>query len=329
MTATFGFQGAHAEIADEIDALLDDVHSAGLNGVDRVNGASLTVEVVKTRGCRLRHMLAAVAGSGRTSLRRCRKSDGTDEFCGGSQRHWKGRRSREAWPSIESGGVKENDGGGWQLFFRILETLGERKYLLRRAMRAARAAFHSHTRSQHAMWSSPCSRARFNRACVRRALASLSTTVVLFLQHGGVNPAGRPLSLMAWSRALRAADSASRISPLSFDGDKRGRMRQFYEAVAFDQKFLWSDASLRLLAHPRAAPYMGPNLPLGAKTSSACPVDADRTSMPRKVAVVLFEECLPPGLVGAWNHPECEAPGIPVAPRYFYVNMAEWRALFG
>ena len=38
---------------------------------------------------------------------------------------------------------------------------------------------------------------------------------------------------MAWSRALRAADSASRISPLSFEGDKRGRMRQFYEAVAF------------------------------------------------------------------------------------------------
>ena len=60
-----------------------------------------------------------------------------------------------------------------------------------------------------------------------------------------MNPAGRPLSSMAWSRALRAADSASRISPLSFDGDKRGRMRQFYEAVAFAQKFLWSDVSLR------------------------------------------------------------------------------------
>ena len=29
-----------------------------------------------------------------------------------------------------------------------------------------------------------------------------------------------------------------RISPLSFDGDKRGRMRQFCEAVAFGQKFL-------------------------------------------------------------------------------------------
>ena len=55
-------------------------------------------------------------------------------------------------------------------------------------------------RSHHAMWSSP----RFNRGCVRRALASFSTTVVLFLQRVGVNLAGRPLPSMAWSRALRA-----------------------------------------------------------------------------------------------------------------------------
>ena len=62
MTATFGLQGAHAESADEFGVLLDDVQSAGLNGVDRVIGASLIVDVVKTRGCRLRHMLASVAG---------------------------------------------------------------------------------------------------------------------------------------------------------------------------------------------------------------------------------------------------------------------------
>ena len=76
---------------------------------------------------------------------------------------------------------------------------------------------------------------------------------------------------MAWSRALRAADSASRISPFSFDGDKRGRMRQFHEAVAFDQKFLWSDASLRMMADPRATPYLGPNLPLGANDAVSVP----------------------------------------------------------
>ena len=30
-------------------------------------------------------------------------------------------------------------------------------------------------------------------------------------------------------------------------------------------------------------------------------------------------------LFSAWNHPECEASSVPVAPRYFDVNMAEWR----
>ena len=76
---------------------------------------------------------------------------------------------------------------------------------------------------------------RFNGACACRTLASLSTTAMISLQHGGVNPAGRRASSMAWSRALRAAVFASRISPLSFDGDKRCRIRQFYEAVASDR----------------------------------------------------------------------------------------------
>ena len=83
----------------------------------------------------------------------------------------------------------------------------KRSSLARRAVRAARAAFHFHSRSQHAMWSSPRSRAS------RRALPSLSTTAMMFLRRGSANPAGRRLSSMAWSRALRAADSASRISP--------------------------------------------------------------------------------------------------------------------
>ena len=37
MTATFGLKGAHAESADEFDVLLDDVESAGLNGVNRLS----------------------------------------------------------------------------------------------------------------------------------------------------------------------------------------------------------------------------------------------------------------------------------------------------
>ena len=76
-----------------------------------------------------------------------------------------------------------------------------------------------------------------------------------------------PLSVELWRRfqrrrcfppAWRCESRAPRISPFSFDGDKRGRVRQFHEAVAIDQKFFWSDVSLRLLADPRAIPYLGP-----------------------------------------------------------------------
>ena len=49
---SFGLQGAHAESADEFDALLDDAQNAGFSGVDRLNGASLIAKVIKTRECR-------------------------------------------------------------------------------------------------------------------------------------------------------------------------------------------------------------------------------------------------------------------------------------
>ena len=62
MTAIFGLQGAHEKGADEFDALLEDVHDAGLSGVVGVIGASLIVKIVKTGRCRLRHILEAVAG---------------------------------------------------------------------------------------------------------------------------------------------------------------------------------------------------------------------------------------------------------------------------
>ena len=87
--------------------------------------------------------------------------------------------------------------------------------------------------------------------------------------------------------------------------DKRGRMRQFYGAMAFHQKFLWSEVSLRLLADPRAVPYLGPSTSVGATATLASPLVADRINMPR----------------------ESTASCAPVASRYFDVNMAEWRAL--
>ena len=164
----------------------------------------------------------------------------------------------------------------------------------------------------------------FHRACVRRALASLSTMAMMFLQREGANPAGRPLSSMAWSRALCAADSWSRISPLSFDGDKRGRMRQFYEAVVFDRKFF-----LVRCIPPCAGRSSCDSVSWSRNTtSSACPLVADPASMPRKAAVVPLDDWLPSNVwsvLGAIQ--SCEVSGSPVAPRSFDVNMGEWRAL--
>ena len=127
MTATFGLQGRPCRKRRRIRCSLrrrakrrsqrgGQSHRGVSHGGGRHDqGVSVTT-----------HAGSSCLDPGRTSLRRCRKINGTDEFWGGSQRQWKGRWSRDAWPSIESGGVKENDGGGLQPFFRILEKLGEK-----------------------------------------------------------------------------------------------------------------------------------------------------------------------------------------------------------
>ena len=214
MTVTFDLQSAHADGADEIDALLDDVLGVGFNGVNRVIGASLIVKVVKTRGCRPRHMLVTVAGmleGHRTGS--AERAMALTNCWGRSRRQWKGRRSREAWPSIESGSAKEDDGGGWQVFFRILEKLGERNYLARRTMRAARAAFLFSFKEPACHVELSAFQSNFQPSLCP------SSSGVVTNDGDVVPPAWRCescISSMAWSRALRAADSASRISPLSF-----------------------------------------------------------------------------------------------------------------
>ena len=158
------------------------------------------------------------------------------------------------------------------------------------------------------MWSSPRSRARFNRACVRRALPSLSTTAMMFLKRGGANLAGRPLLSMAWSCALHCGFGEPHFSVKPSTATSVGACGSSANPWPFDQKFLWSDVSLRLLADPRAIPYLGPNIPLGA-TTSACPLVADRVSMHRKVAVVLLMTASLLVRVSAWNNPDCEVSG--------------------
>ena len=109
ISAAFSLQGAHAESADEFEAFLDDVQSAGLSGVDTLNGPSLIHQNQgMSAGCGVVKSLSSCdataegtawgkpgffqkfqdvathAGSsgwdsGRASGWECRKSDGDDE----------------------------------------------------------------------------------------------------------------------------------------------------------------------------------------------------------------------------------------------------------
>ena len=123
--------------------------------------------------------------------------------------------------------------------------------------------------------SMPCGALRVPGQGSSRMCPSTSGVVINngddILQHGCANPAGRPPSSMAWSRALRATDLASRISPLSFDGDKRGRMRQFYDAVVLNQRVFFGQwypsksmsAGMIFQSEQREASFL---LSIGAKT---------------------------------------------------------------
>ena len=78
----------------------------GLQGWSKLGGQSHR-GVSHREDCQNRtaHAGSSRWDSGRTSHRKCRKSDGTDKCWGRSRRHWKGQRPRDAWPSIEPGGV--------------------------------------------------------------------------------------------------------------------------------------------------------------------------------------------------------------------------------
>ena len=200
MTATFGLQSAHADGADEIDALLDDVPSAGLNGVDRVIGA----KVVKTRRCRLRHMLATVAGileehrtgGAETAMALTNFGEEADDIeraavAGSVAKHRIRERERERWRRLAA-------------FLQDSRTIGRRGIILPVVPCAQRAQPSALTLGA----SMPCGAPHVPEqgsveACVRRALASLSATAMLVLQHGGVNPPGRPLSSMVVPRSAR------------------------------------------------------------------------------------------------------------------------------
>ena len=76
MTATFGIQGAHADGADEFEAPLADVPSAGLNGVDRVVGGVSHRESRRNQEISFStHAGSSWEDPGRLSHQRSKKSD--------------------------------------------------------------------------------------------------------------------------------------------------------------------------------------------------------------------------------------------------------------
>ena len=70
----------------------------------------------------------------------------------------------------------------------------------------------------------PRPRARRNRALVETVVGSLECIALNYLQRGGLLAGSRALGPTAHSTASRYAAPASRISPLTFSGDKRGQM---------------------------------------------------------------------------------------------------------
>ena len=106
-TATFSVQAAHADGAGELEALLADEPNAALNGVDRVVAASLVVATVA--GILEEHR----TGGAEIAMALTNFGEEAGDRKGGGR----GKRGQASNPTS----VKENDGGVWQLFFRILE----------------------------------------------------------------------------------------------------------------------------------------------------------------------------------------------------------------
>ena len=138
------------------------------------------------------------------------------------------------------------------------------------------------------MWNSPRSRARFNRACVRRVLASLSTTAMLFLQHGGVNHSRR------WRGPALCAPRIRRAAFLR----KVLTAKSVAACVSFTKQWLLIRSFMVRCVSPTAGRSSCDSVS-GSESTTWCQdvisvlVVVDRISMPRKAAVVPLDGWLP------------------------------------
>jgi len=134
---------------------------------------------------------------------------------------------------------------------------------------------------------------------------------------GGVDDALPP---DASSRAALAVRAMSRMSPLEFAGDKRGRLQDLMTHIA-DGLPGRADASLPFYSHSWI--YDG-----GRTARAALPVVSRRISFPQRAAVVPLADWLPPSVAEAFNHPRLPADLQPddIPKGYFAASQKEWRA---
>ena len=118
--------------------------------------------------------------------------------------------------------------------------------------------------------------------------------------------------------ASRAALDACRTSPLAFDGDKRGRMREVLAGIVNRIPSPLDTASLKFIAEPDSWSYAGSTKPSGAmKLVSA------RIALPDPACVINLADWLPEETAQRFVAPK--ATGEEIGPRFFNVSMTEWR----
>ena len=165
---------------------------------------------------------------------------------------------------------------------------------------------------------SPRVRARLNRRRIAALLSVGAQVAVQWLRYGRITSNSPYPSANAWMRdRLRSqVNRASRIDPFSFEGDKRGRVK---------------DLVSNLLQGSSLGPGLG-----GVKwfysevrdsTSANGPPDFDaaKLAVPKESAIISISHWLHPTTVASWNTPEvvdCEK--LPVG--YFKIESREWRA---
>ena len=121
------------------------------------------------------------------------------------------------------------------------------------------------------------------------------------------------------------------MDPFSLRDDKRGRMRDFVNAVTSDVTTLEPSELLEPLRFykPSGTPgrrgpgYEGPE---ASASSMVQPFLAARLSIPKRAAQIPIDDWLHESTRELWNNPDLEDQSGEAVRGYFPVSMPEWRA---